>query len=58
MNEQRQDEDGIRRLVDFLLEVGLDIAEFTIMTPFPHSPIREQLERAAHELGYLDSRPG
>jgi radical SAM superfamily enzyme YgiQ (UPF0313 family) len=39
-----QDEDYIRRLVDFLLEVGLDMAEFTILTPFPHSPIRERLE--------------
>ena len=40
-----QDEDYIKRLVDFLLEVELDVAEFTIMTPFPHSPIRAQLER-------------
>ncbi len=40
-----QDEDYIKRLVDFLLEVELEVAEFTIMTPFPHSPIRAQLER-------------
>ncbi|MDY0268457.1 B12-binding domain-containing radical SAM protein [Trichloromonas sp.] len=40
-----QDEDAIKRLVDFLMEVELDVAEFTIMTPFPHSPIRAQLER-------------
>ncbi len=39
-----QDEDYIKRLVDFLLEINLDMAEFTILTPFPHSPIREQLE--------------
>ena len=38
------DEDYIKRLVDFLLEVDLDLAEFTILTPFPHSPIRTQLE--------------
>jgi radical SAM superfamily enzyme YgiQ (UPF0313 family) len=38
------DEDAIKRLVDFLLEVKLDLAEFTIMTPFPHSPIRGQME--------------
>jgi radical SAM superfamily enzyme YgiQ (UPF0313 family) len=38
------DEDTIKRLVDFLLEVKLDLAEFTIMTPFPHSPIRAQME--------------
>ncbi len=39
-----QTEDDIKRLVDFLMEVELDIAEFTILTPFPHSPIRKQLE--------------
>ncbi len=38
------DEDYIKRLVDFLLEIDLDLAEFTIMTPFPHSSIRRQLE--------------
>jgi radical SAM superfamily enzyme YgiQ (UPF0313 family) len=37
------DEDGIKRLVDFLLDVELDLAEFTVMTPFPHTPIREQM---------------
>ena len=30
-------EDDIRRLVDFLLEIDLDLAEFTVLTPFPHS---------------------
>lgn len=39
-----QDEDFIKRLVDFLLEIGLNVAEFTILTPFPHSPIRAKLE--------------
>jgi len=37
------DEDSIKRLIEFLLEVELDLAEFTVMTPFPHSPIREKL---------------
>jgi radical SAM superfamily enzyme YgiQ (UPF0313 family) len=37
------DEDYIKRLVDFLLEINLDLAEFTIMTPFPHTQIRERL---------------
>ncbi|MBN1627075.1 MAG: radical SAM protein [Deltaproteobacteria bacterium] len=40
-----QDEDSIRRFVDFLLEIELDMAEFTILTPFPHTPVREKLER-------------
>jgi radical SAM superfamily enzyme YgiQ (UPF0313 family) len=39
------DEDYIKRLVDFLIEIELDLAEFTILTPFPHTPIRAQLER-------------
>ncbi|MFH1260152.1 MAG: radical SAM protein [Elusimicrobiota bacterium] len=39
------DEDYIKRLVDFLLEIDLDLAEFTLLTPFPHTPIRAELER-------------
>lgn len=39
------DEQYIKRLVDFLLEVKLDMAEFTILTPFPHTPIRNKLEK-------------
>ena len=38
------DRDYIKRLVDFLMEIDLDLAEFTIMTPLPHSPIRKQME--------------
>jgi len=45
-----QSEDDIKRLVDFLIEVELDVAEFTIMTPFPHSPIRRQLEKEGRIL--------
>jgi len=37
------DSDYIKRLVDFLLDVKLDLAEFTVLTPFPHTPIREKL---------------
>ncbi|TKJ35517.1 MAG: radical SAM protein [Planctomycetes bacterium B3_Pla] len=40
-----QDVDYIKRLVDFLCENEVDIAEFTILTPFPHSPIRQQMEK-------------
>jgi len=43
LGTDEQDEDSIRRLVDFLLEVGLDVAEFTIMTPFPESPLRTRI---------------
>jgi len=32
-----QTEDSIKRLIDFLLEIKLDLAEFTVLTPFPHT---------------------
>ena len=38
-----QDADDVKRLVNFLLEEEVDLAEFTVLTPFPHTPIREQL---------------
>lgn len=50
LGTDEQDEDFIKRLVDFLLEIGVDLAEFTILTPFPHTPIREQLEREGRIL--------
>jgi radical SAM superfamily enzyme YgiQ (UPF0313 family) len=40
-----QTEDDIKRLVDFLLEIDLDLAEFTIMTPFPHTKGYDDLLR-------------
>jgi radical SAM superfamily enzyme YgiQ (UPF0313 family) len=33
----RHTEDGILRLIDFLMEIDLDLAEFTVLTPFPHT---------------------
>jgi len=39
------DENYIRRLVDFLLEIDLDLAEFTVLTPFPQTRAREDLKR-------------
>jgi radical SAM superfamily enzyme YgiQ (UPF0313 family) len=39
-----QCEDDIKRLVDFLLEIELDLAEFTVLTPFPHTRATEELE--------------
>jgi radical SAM superfamily enzyme YgiQ (UPF0313 family) len=40
-----QSEDDIRRLIDFLLEIDLDLAEFTVMTPFPHTKSYDDLLR-------------
>jgi len=31
------DEEYVKRLIDFLLEIDLDLAEFTVLTPFPHT---------------------
>ncbi len=39
-----QDVDGIKRLVEFLVEMDLDLAEFTVLTPFPHTPVRADME--------------
>ena len=38
-------EDSIRRLIDFLLEVNLDLAEFTVLTPFPHTKAYDDMIR-------------
>ena len=45
-----QDVDSIKRLVDFLVDMDLDLAEFTIMTPFPHTPVRADLEKQGRIL--------
>jgi radical SAM superfamily enzyme YgiQ (UPF0313 family) len=45
-----QDEDYIKRFVDFLMEIELEMAEFTVLTPFPHSPIRSQFEKEGRIL--------
>jgi radical SAM superfamily enzyme YgiQ (UPF0313 family) len=39
-------EDYIKRLVDFLLEIELDMAEFTVLTPFPHTRTFDDLHNA------------
>jgi radical SAM superfamily enzyme YgiQ (UPF0313 family) len=39
-----QNEDDIKRLVDFLLKIKLDLAEFTVLTPFPHTKAFDDLE--------------
>ena len=44
------DEDEIKRLIDFALDIELDLAEFTVLTPFPHTPVRRQLEQEGRIL--------
>ena len=43
LGTDEQDEDGVKRLVDFCLELDLDMAEFTVLTPFPHTEYRRRL---------------
>jgi len=44
LGPDNQDVDYIKRLVDFLLEIDVDMAEFSILTPFPHTPVTRQFE--------------
>ncbi|MEA3466774.1 MAG: cobalamin-dependent protein [Thermodesulfobacteriota bacterium] len=37
-------EDFIKELIDFLLDIELDLAEFTVLTPFPHTKAYRELE--------------
>ncbi len=50
LGTDEQTEESIFRLVEFLLEIDLDLAEFTILTPFPHTPIRARFEKQGRIL--------
>ncbi len=39
-------EDYVKKLIDFLLEINLDLAEFTVLTPFPHTKAYDDLRAA------------
>jgi radical SAM superfamily enzyme YgiQ (UPF0313 family) len=45
LGTDNQDADYIKRLVDFLLEIDVDMAEFSILTPFPHTPVTATYEK-------------
>ncbi|MDA8138933.1 MAG: radical SAM protein [Desulfobacteraceae bacterium] len=45
-------EDDIKRLIDFLLKIELDLAEFTVLTPFPHTPAHDELHRQGRIFSY------
>jgi hypothetical protein len=38
------DEEFLKRFTEFLLTIDLDLAEFTVLTPFPHTQYWQQLE--------------
>ena len=45
-------EDSIKRLIDFLLEIELDLAEFTVLTPFPKTKAFGELQAQNRILTY------
>ena len=47
-----QSEDDIKRLVDFLLEIKLDLAEFTVLTPFPQTKAFDDLNSRGRILSF------
>lgn len=50
LGTDNQDADYIKRLVDFLLEIDIDMAEFSILTPFPHTPVTDTYEKEGRVL--------
>lgn len=45
-------EDFIKKFIDFLLEIELDLAEFTILTPFPHTKAYDDLHGQDRIISY------
>ncbi len=45
-------EDSIKRLIDFLLEINLDLAEFTVLAPFPHTKAWDDLRKQKRIFNY------
>jgi len=45
-------EDYIKGLIDFLLEIELDMAEFTVLTPFPHTKAYDELKAQNRIFSY------
>lgn len=45
-------EDDIKRLIEFLLEIELDLAEFTVLTPFPHTKAYDDLNKQNRILSH------
>ncbi len=50
LGTDNQDADYIKRLVDFLLEIDIDMSEFSILTPFPHTPVTATYEKEGRIL--------
>lgn len=50
LGTDNQDADYIKRLIDFLLEIDIDMSEFSILTPFPHTPVTAKYEKEGRIL--------
>jgi radical SAM superfamily enzyme YgiQ (UPF0313 family) len=50
LGPDNQSVDQIKKLVDFLLEIDVEMAEFSILTPFPHTPVTDQFEKTGRIL--------
>lgn len=50
LGTDNQDADYIKGLVDFLLEIDVDMSEFSILTPFPHTPVTATYEKEGRIL--------
>ncbi|MFW6372649.1 MAG: B12-binding domain-containing radical SAM protein [Thermodesulfobacteriota bacterium] len=48
----RHTEDDIKRFIDFLLDIELDLAEFTVLAPFPHTKAYDELHSQGRILSY------
>ncbi len=46
------DEEYIKRFIDFLLEIDLDLAEFTVLTPFPHTKAYDDMRKQKRILSH------
>ena len=47
-----QTEDDIKKLIDFLLEIDLDLAEFTVLSPFPFTKAWDDLRKQNRIFNY------
>ncbi len=50
LGTDRHDPDIFKRMTDFLIASGIDLAEFTVLTPFPGTPLFSQMRRAGRLL--------
>lgn len=50
LGRDNHDRDFFRRMMDFLFEIEVEIAEFTVLTPFPSLPLYRSLQKQGRIL--------